>query len=453
MSWMGSTETTPGASRDRLLLYGVLAGLALALALARLATGPWYQVYNPASAALLEEGPVEWEVVYFLPHLPAVAGEAPPEYAVSPVQYRALGPLWVAGALWAWTGSAFWALAIVDLAGWAIAGVATYHLGRRLRAGDRAAALGALLVVGSPLLAGNMWTHVLHLAEFASLPVGLWGALVLLDADAVDSAGAAGTSSTASARSNRSSTRRGWGRAGRLALGLGALLVGLSLTYQYQWVVAPLAALAAATRPAGSRLHALGAVAGAVGIYLGATVVLRGVLLVAGHGDPGPQQDAVARPEALALSGLRTLDRAGLWTLLPNRGHVLTTIGLYHPVVFVAGVAGLGLLSGRARLLGVVALVGALFSFRLYGAPWTAMTAYPFVYLGAGAVCARAGDVAAYLMALLRHRGRPRPPPGVALATAVVFAALLAATTNGDLAGDTTFLLRWWNVYSRVLPY
>ncbi|MDQ3702255.1 MAG: hypothetical protein M3442_15240, partial [Chloroflexota bacterium] len=115
--------------------------------------------------------------------------------------------------------------------------------------------------------------------------------------------------------------------------------------------------------------------------------------------------------------------------------------------------AGLGLLSGRARLLGLVALVGALFSFRLYGAPWTAMTAYPFVYLGAGAVCARAGDVAAHLVATLRDRGRPRPPPGVALATAVALAVLLAATTNGDLVGDTTFLLQWWNVYSRVLPY
>lgn len=446
----GSTDRTPRGGRVRLLFYGILAGLVLALALARLATGPWYQVYNPASALLLEEGPVEWEVVYFLPHLPAVAGEAPSGYTVSPVQYRALGPLWVAGALWAWTGSAFWALAIVDLAGWAIAGVATYHLGRRLGARDSAAALGALLVVASPLLASNMWTHVLHLAEFASLPVGLWGTLVLLDADDSRAAGAASTAGAATKRSNR---RTAWGRTGRLALALGALLVGLSLTYQYQWVVAPLAALAAITRPAGGRGRALVAVAGAVGIYVAATVAVRVALFVAGLGDPGSQQDAVARPEALALSGLSTLDRAGLWALLPNRGHLLATVGLYHPLVFVVGIAGLGLLSGRARLLGLVALVGALFSFRLYGAPWTAMTAYPFVYLGAGAVCARAGDVAAHLVARLRDRRRPRPPPGVALATAAVLAALLAATTNGDLVGNTTFLLQWWNVYSPVLPY
>ncbi len=439
----------PQEPAGRLLaLYGTLAGLALVLALARLATGPWYQLYNPGGSALLEGLPVEWEAVYYLVHFPSILGDDPPAYAYSPVHYRALVELWAAGALQAWTGSAYWALAVVDLAGWALAGAATYHLGWRLGAGGRGAALGALLTVGSPLLASNMWAHVLHVAEFASLPVGLWAALALLD-------GAAGP--------NLGGARERAGGMLRLAAGLGALLVGLSLTYQYQWVVAPLALAAALGRPGPARpggpgrAGALLAVAGAVGLYLVATLALRALLAaVATAGPLDLYGAAVSQPADLALARLRgATSLADVLNVLPISSALEMTVQVYHPLVFVAGLAGLALLPWHARWLAAVAFGLALVAGSLYQAPWTAMTAYPFVYLGAGVSCARAGALVARLLrglpGLKAFAGRPGAP--LAVVAGVGLAGLLFAVTNADLAGDTRFLRQWWSYYARVPSY
>ena len=138
---------------------------------------------------LLEGWPAQWEVVYFLQLLPNFAGDGPPLDGLAPVHQRALIEMYVTGALYAWTGSVYWSFALVDLAGWAIAGIATFHLGLRLGCGRLAVLLGAVLVVTSPLFASRMWTHVFHPAEFASLPVGLWAALTLLARCAGDARG------------------------------------------------------------------------------------------------------------------------------------------------------------------------------------------------------------------------------------------------------------------------
>ncbi len=421
----------PQEPAGRLLaLYGTLAGLALVLALARLATGPWYQLYNPGGSALLEGLPVEWEAVYYLVHFPSILGDDPPAYAYSPVHYRALVELWAAGALQAWTGSAYWALAVVDLAGWALAGAATYHLGWRLGAGGRGAALGALLTVGSPLLASNMWAHVLHVAEFASLPVGLWAALALLD-------GAAGP--------NLGGARERAGGMLRLAAGLGALLVGLSLTYQYQWVVAPLALAAARGRPgqAPRRPGRAGGPAGGGrrrGLYLVATLALRASSLrwrrpgldlcgaaVSQPADYGPGPPARGdvpgrRPERLAH-----LLRAG------DDGAGVSPAGIRRRAGRPGAAPVARPLAGRRRLWpgpgGGQPLPGAVdgddrLSLRLPG--------------GGGELrpCRRPGGAAPPGPARPQGLcGRPGAP--LAVVAGVGLAGLLFAVTNADLAGDT----------------
>ena len=339
------TQGIPAASR--LPIYGLLTGLALLLALLRLLTGPWLQLVSPSAGVLLEGWPAQWEVVYFLQLLPSFAGDGAPLDGFAPVHQRALIELYVAGGLYAWTGSVYWSFALVDLAGWAIAGIATFHLGLRLGAGRLAALLGGVLVVASPLFASRMWTHVFHPAEFASLPVGLWAALVLLDRCAEDGPPVAG-------RVRRVAT---------LAGGLGLVLFGLGLTYQYQWVVLPLAGVAALTWPAGSggrRVDRLGLVLGVLGsaAVLGlAMLALRGLLAAGGVPLGGSLADAVSRPDAMALDRLRT---EGLLWALPRMRSVQAMLLAYHPLVLAAAAGGLCLLPWRFALLTAVASATAL---------------------------------------------------------------------------------------------
>ncbi len=152
------------------------------------------------------------------------------------------------------------------------------------------------------------------------------------------------------------------------------------------------------------------------------------------------------------LAGVQSI--AQLRSVLPGWGHVAATAALYHPWIFAAGLAGLALLPWRARLLGAGTLAISLVAYAAYAAPWTAMTAYPFIYLGAGAACHAAGAGAARCLALLRHRqpgaaGTPaRWSRYAGLALSLALALALASLTNHDLAGDVTFLLSWWNSYS-----
>ncbi|MGH2371535.1 MAG: hypothetical protein ACRDI2_25470, partial [Chloroflexota bacterium] len=253
----GTRPVGADGERHHLLLYGVLAALAVTLGLARLATGPWYHVYTPPGVVLLDGWPAEWEAVYFLEHFPAFIGDGVPRFGIAPVQYRTLLTLYLASLLYAWTGNAFWSLAVVDLLFWCLAGVAGYHLAQRLGAGRRAAALSAVLLVGSPLLVSNMWAHVLHVAEFASLPLGLWAALVLVDEH-----------------------RRPW----HLAIGWGALLLWLSVSYHYQWIVAPMLLVLAITHPRLRGLQVLAVLAGAALLYLAGTVAAKAVVAAAAQG-------------------------------------------------------------------------------------------------------------------------------------------------------------------------
>jgi hypothetical protein len=153
--------------------------------------------------------------------------------------------------------------------------------------------------------------------------------------------------------------------------------------------------------------------------------------------------------------------------LLPTQFHVLEVVRSYHPVVLGAGIGGACLLSRRLAGLLAAGLALSLYSVTSYSAPWAATVAYPFVYAGAAHACVVAGRAAAAaLLALPRIAGPARlawlprggplalvaPPPSAAArlagGLACLAAAVLAALTNLDLAGDTRFLLTWWAYFA-----
>src|SRR5579883_3471646 len=214
---VGTTPVTPESDVAlqvswTLGLYLALACLTLGLAFARFALGPWYHTYRPPEVSLLEGWPASWEVVYYTDQFPNFLGNAPARFGLAPVHYRTFTTLYLATLLYSWTGSAYWSFAVVDLLFWWLAGVAAHRLAIRLGAGGQAAAMSAVLVITSPLLVSHMWRQDLHPANFASMSLGSWAAVTLID-----------------------EARYWW----QLTLSLAFLLLLLSLSYQYQWSMVP----------------------------------------------------------------------------------------------------------------------------------------------------------------------------------------------------------------------
>jgi len=400
------------AARHAVAGHVALAVGVLALAGLRLVTGGWYAVYDPFGANVLDGWPVAWETLYYVPHLPTFLGDGPP-LGIAPVQYRTFVNLYVGSLLYGWTNNAYWSLAAVDVLFWFLGSATAYHAMRRLGVSTLAAATGAFLLATSPVLVSNMWRHDLHVANFSTLALGTWAALVIVD-------------------EVRPLTR--------LTLALGALLLVLSFSYQYQWVVLPVAAVVLRLRARYSTARTLVVAAGALVVFLTGTLVMRTAFAVVGLAPDSPDASAVQQPDLLVaeqLTAARSL--GGLRRVLPGLQHVVFTLQAYHPVVFLVGAVGLLALRRHVGLAALVASAFSLAAITLYPAPWTAMSAYPFIYLGAGQACALAGE---------RVRAAFRlSSPRVAIAIAAVLALALAALTNGDLWGDYRFLLEWWRLY------
>jgi|GEM_PF-2260871 len=406
-------------------LHAALFGLVCVLALLRILTGPWYHTYNPPGANLLEGWPVSWESEYYLIHLPSFLGDGPPALGLSLVHTRTFINLYLASMLTAWTGSAFWSFAAVDVVIWFLGGVAAFHLMRRLGTSSVAAALGTLLCVSSPILSSNMWRHDLHAANFSTMPLGLWAGIALVEDER-----------------NR----------GKLTLGLGALLFLLSVSYQYQWILVPVLAVLLAFQTRFAPTSRAGIWAGAVVLYLVASAIFRGILDISGYGSMLLGGEVVSRPSQLALDRLRAArGPLDLVPLLPVVHVSLETMQVYHPLVFITGIAGMLLANWRTRLVALVASAVTLASTLLYSAPWTAMSAFPLVYLGAGMACEALGLAAAHVSRLLPIpyvRVSPfRLGAVVTVCVSVLCAAMLCVLTNLDLAGDTRFLMRFWSYF------
>jgi hypothetical protein len=471
-------------SRGYAMRVAVLLALPVLLALARLWLGPWYHTWNPQEVNLLEGLPAAWEVSYYTDQFPNFLGNAPPRFGVAPVHYRTFSTLYLATVLYGWTGSAHFAFAAVDVLFWGLAGIATYHLALRLRVTDltptsspyrrgelttqtlrqetggrrpvsreHEAMLAAVLVVTSPLFISHMWRHDLHAANFASMVIGAWAAVALVD---------------------------GRLRPALLAAALGAVLVLLGLNYSYQWISMPLIGVLCLT--SGTTAHqaagwrgrllagwtggryplpvAVGVTLGAIAVYFAGTRALEWLFatLVA---SPAAWTSQASEPGSLILDRLRAvrtpLDLLGLFG---TRYLLQILIDSYSPLVLAAGIAGSLLHSRRLALLTLAGLAVSLFSLGSYPAPWAATIAYPYVYLGAAHTAIVAGRLVGHVVSRLSRlshasrvsagSGGSQQPwrPWLSRGTVALLAAAMIVPTNLDLLGNTSFLLRWWAYFA-----
>ncbi len=384
--------------------YAGLGALVVALGLARLWLGPWYYTWNPLEVSLLERWPAAWEVSYYTEQFPHFLGNAPARFGIALVHYRTFGALYLAAALYAWTGSAFWSLAVVDFIFWFLGGVAICHLARRLGASALAARIAALLVAASPLFVSHLWRLDMHTANFASMAIGCWAAVALID----------------ECRS------RVW-----MAVGLGGVLVWLGLSYSYQWVVMPLLLILTVTSRRLSLVWSVAIPAAALGIYFVGTRALEGLFGAAVA--PASEFTRVAeQPGALIVQRVASGGALGIVRQMLEPYPVLEIAHGYHPLVLGAGLGGALLLSWRVKLLAAAGLAIALYSVTSYSAPWAATASYPFVYIGAAHACVVCGRVA-------RRFATP---------LAFALSAIMMGATNLDLVGNTRFLLTWWTYFA-----
>ena len=165
----------------------------------------------------------------------------------------------------------------------------------------------------------------------------------------------------------------------------------MSLTYQYQWIALPVLGAAALSWPGERwrvRLGLLASLVGAMAVLGLALLAFRGLLLLAGVPQGGSLEEAVSRPEALALERLR---QGGPLALLPQMGNLGAMAAVYHPLVFGVACLGLVWVPWRVRWMALAATATTLVAHANYSAPWTAMSAYPLLYLAAGAACVKGG--------------------------------------------------------------
>lgn len=433
--------------RNRALVAGLYVALIALGITFRAWTGPWYHLYNPAHAQVLDGVPVTWEVVYFAPHVASFTSSIPPSYGFAPVQTRALVPLAIASAVTTLTNHVGISLFLVEAAGWFLASIATVRLGAYLGVSPTASFLGGVLVATSPIFSSQLGMLVLHLAEFASLPLGLIAVAPLL-----------------ACKPNV----HGFGhlRPVRHGVVLGTVLTILSISYVYHWAIATVVILdiilqfikynrRTSLKELGERAsHALMMLTVGFGLVVLNAAALKQSLVAVGLPPLAGELAAVAQPLDLIAQVIGLRGWSGLieWAVefLPRALGLVTTA--FHTLPLLAGITGIVIAPGL-RTPGAALLAFGMVSSCLYQAPWTSMTAYPIVYLGAGHVACVAGHSIASKFRNQINEDTTALHEALPFGIATTIVAALAIATNLDLVGDPTFALRWWQAYWPVLPY
>ena len=334
-------------------------------------------------------------------------------------QYRALLPAYVSAIFTYWLDSSYKGFALVDLLGWWIATWALYYLSCRLGTDKLSALTAAVLLAVSPLLIGKMWNHGLNVAHHSSLvPCFLIALIIFGD--------------------------RKLGSTHRIVV-LTSVLYVASLTYQYQWIIAPcLLSLTVVGRRRWTRIISIVA---AVLLFVAVTSLTYQVLSAVGISVHPSSNDPVA-----VVRWRLTHAMEGDATILMRSflGSVELLIKAYHPFIISLSVLGLIFASARLRILVFTGTILGLITGYLHPWPWVAMNGYPFVYISAGLALVQGPRWLVDLVVWISNRtyphfaewvkSRSRILTGLSTGTLILTAVF---STNMDLFGDYSFAQQW----------
>lgn len=365
----------------------------------------------------LEGYPVQWEAFLVLRSLTAMSSNEVPDDLIewySTDEYRATLPTYLAAVVSQITKSYVLGITISELIWWWVGAVAVFVLARTFVPTPTAYCAG-IFTCASPLGVGHIGSAHLHTASSLSLSVFIALSWQIL-------------------HNNRS------GLPSKTFL-YGACIYLSSITYTYQWFLAPFFVIISAT-PKFSRQQVSASIFG-IGFFLILRIVSYGILSLGGLEVHLHQNDPV-RVIASRTSN-EILFEGTLAAMIWNTGLekatavFFGTLSSYHVFIFVSAIVGLIVTRDSRLALASGAAIALACAFgAIYDIAWVLMTGYPFVYTlaahGMASVC-RA------VTARIPHLGDDSRAPVTILAVAT---SVAAALTNLDLIGDATFAINWW---------
>jgi hypothetical protein len=403
----------------RAIMWAAVTYLLLIVVVAtpRVVGANWRSVMSPRDMRNLEGFPVQWEAFLVLRSLRAMSSDVAPGDIVewySTDEYRATLPTYFAAIVAQVTKSYVIGITAAELAWWWIGALAVFVLARTFVSAPAAYCAG-ILTCASPLGVGHVGSAHLHTASSLSLSVFLVIAWRILHSDSF---------------SLLSKT-----------VMYGCCLYLSSITYTYQWFLAPFFIVVTAA-PRLVRERMIASVVG-IGIFLVIRWASYFVLFLGGLEVHTHQND----PLRVILSRLSEESAFGssivssLWAMTMTKAAAVSvgTFTSYHWIVVVS--AALGASVVREARFAVATGTAVILSFifgAIYDIAWVLMSGYPFVYALASHGMAEGSRIISLRVPFLNNN--PRAP--VALLCGCTAFAVIA--TNLDLVGDASFAIGWW---------
>ena len=400
-----------------------LAVLILLLAWPRLTGPPWQTFQMPFNLRESEGNTLVWEhIILYNAFRATLQADAAPaiKRGYDTNQYRALLPTYISAIFAYWLDSSYKGFALVDLLGWWIAVWVLYYLARFLDIDKLSALTAAVLLAASPLLISKMWGHGLNTVHHSSLVLYFFAALLLF-------------------------SDRNLGFIRRI-LALSIVFYLASLTYHYQWIIAPcLISIVALDK--GSWKQFLSIVI-ASALFCGMTLLTYRLLGSVGI----PVQPSLNDPLAVVNGRLTSVVEDGVIGFGYSLGLFKLLVKAYHPFIIALSVLGLIFARTRLRILVFAGAVLGLATSYFQPLPWVAMNGYPFMYISAGIALVQGPR---WLADFIARVGSGRYPQfaeritsvsrTLAVISTVVLILLAVWSTNTDLFGYYGFAQQWWD--------
>lgn len=390
--------------------------LILILAIPRIIGPSWRSIMLPGDMRNLEGFPVHWESHIQLRSVRAMSANNSLDDLVkwySTDEYRATIPIYMASVFRQVTGNYIVSVTIAEVVWWWIGAVAVFLFALQFYNVATAFAAGAL-TASSPLAIGHLGTASLHTASSMSLSLFLLIGWRIL-------------------HGNTFNVRQ-------QILLYGSCLFLSSVTYTYQWFLAPLFLLLC-LYPKPGRASIATNIYGIL-LFLFLRVLSYAILDVGGIEVHRHTNDPINLLRDRVLSVLvSSKDSMHIFYTLPDLfiDSILGTISSYHPAILISAIFGaIRIHDKNLRYSFIIALILSVLLGVIYGVAWVLMTGYPFVYALAAHGMASGSREAAMRVPFLRNNLRTP----VALLGACTLVAI--AITNLDLIGDASFVIKWW---------